>query len=126
MKNPNNYTSLDDLEFDTQITLRQAYMIMYQFLNTVYDIEDFPTKALLSEISLSSDNTSSDPAILSDFLEAHQAVVNDPSPIDRLYSKTDKAKTEAMGRKILDALSKILGVEEDDEDEEKNKDKFYE
>jgi len=118
MDNPNNYTSLDDPKFDVQITLRQAYMIMSQFLRTVYNIEDFPTQSLLGEISLSRDNTSSDPAILDDFLEAHQAVVNDPSPIDRLYRKTDKAKTEAVGRKLLDIVGKMLGVEEDDKDKD--------
>lgn len=118
MSNPNNYTSLDDSKFDVQISLRQAYMVMHQFLRTVYNIEDFPTKGLLSEISLVEGNTSFDPAILSDFFEAYQEVINDPSPIDKVYQKTDKAKTEAMGRKILDALGKVLGVEEDDQDKD--------
>lgn len=122
MNNQKDYVSLDDPEFDVQITLRQAYMIMHQFLHAVYDIDDFPTQAMFPEIALGSDHTSFDRAILGDFLEAYQAVINDPSPIEKLYMQTDKAKTEAMGRKILAALSKVLGVEEDD-DEDKGEEK---
>jgi hypothetical protein len=90
LKNPNNYTSLDDSEFDQVITLRQSYLIMFKFLKDVYDIEDFVVGSVLGDLQLLDDNISLDPAILSDFLKASQNVVNDPSIIESL--KFNKSK----------------------------------
>jgi len=112
MDNQKDYVSLDDPEFDVQITLRQAYMIMHQFLHAVYDLDDFPIKAMFPEIALGSDHTSFDRAILGDFLKACHDVINDPSPIEKLYMKSTKPY------RVLDALRKVLGVEEDDEDKD--------
>ena len=87
MKNPNNYTSLDNTEFDKPITLRQAYLIMFKFLKDVYNIEDFVVGNVLGELQLLDDNISFDPAILDDFLKAYQDVINDPSIIESIKFK---------------------------------------
>jgi hypothetical protein len=91
MKNPNNYTSLDNSEFDQVITLRQAYLAMFKFLKDIYDIEDFTVSSVLSELQLLDDNVSIDPAILDDFLKASQDVLNNPSIIESLKFNKNKS-----------------------------------
>ena len=93
MQNPNNYTSLDDTEFDQSITLRQAYLIMFKFLKDVYNIKDFVIGSVLGELQLLDDNVSIDPAILDDFVKAYHDVINDSSFIEslKLNRKNDKS-----------------------------------
>jgi hypothetical protein len=93
MKNPNNYISLDDSQFDQPITLRQAYLIMFKFLKDGYNIEDFVVGSVLGELQLLDDNVTLDPAILGDFLKAYQDVISDPSIIESMKFKRKDNKS---------------------------------
>ncbi len=92
MKNLNNYTSLDNPEFDQTITLRQAYLIMFKFMKDVYDIEDFVVGSVLGDLQLLDDNVSVDPAILEDFLKSYQDVINNPTIIESIRLNKNKNK----------------------------------
>jgi hypothetical protein len=64
------YLRLND--FDTQISLRDAYEIMLRFVTAYHNRGESPTGDLLADTMILTDGCSCDPAQLYDFLDAYK------------------------------------------------------
>ena len=68
-------TQLSDPIFDTQITLRQSFLVLVRFLEQFNSRGPQGTDSLLSWLTVETDGGSFDPAQLDDFLESAQSVI---------------------------------------------------
>ncbi len=77
------YKSLDAPEFNRQVTLRAAYLIMRQFLNDYLARGDTPVSDFVHSYSaLMRNGETSDPAAIDDFLAAARSVLESPDETD--------------------------------------------
>ncbi|MEM1116683.1 MAG: hypothetical protein AAF845_03720 [Bacteroidota bacterium] len=71
------YTNLNDAEFDRQLTLREAYRVMAQYVSDHFERGELTTGDLLAHLSLLESGGSFDPATLDDFLNAAKKVLDE-------------------------------------------------
>lgn len=74
MPMPDYVTSIDDARFDQNLSLRDAYRTMYEFLAAYHDRGETQTGELLAFVFLHPDGGSGDPAHLQDFVDAFDRV----------------------------------------------------
>jgi len=72
------YTSINDPQFSTVVSLRDAYRICYQFIADYHSRGDVPVVDLLAYSGVAPDGHTSDPAAADDFLVAARKVLADP------------------------------------------------
>jgi hypothetical protein len=68
-------TRLSDRDFDTQITLREAFHVLVAFLEQYNARGPRETDILQSDLTLEANGSTSDPAQLDDFLGSAKSVV---------------------------------------------------
>lgn len=71
------YTNLNDADFDRQLSLRQAYRVMAQYVSDHFERGELTTGDLLAHLALLESGGSFDPATLDDFLIAARKVLDD-------------------------------------------------
>ena len=72
-----DYTNLNDDEFDRQLSLREAYFVMAQYVADHFGRGELMTGDLLAHLALMEDGGSFDPATLDDFLIAARKVLDE-------------------------------------------------
>lgn len=72
-----NLKSLNDPEFSHQVTLREAYLIMHQFVSDFYALGDVPVVDLMTYSGVLPSGETADPAAIYDFLDAAKKVLGE-------------------------------------------------
>ena len=72
-----DYKTLRDADFDRQLTLREAYHVMVQYVTDHFERGELTTGDLLTHLALIEGGGSLDPATLYDFLIAAEKVLDD-------------------------------------------------
>ena len=76
------YSNLKDADFDRQLTLREAYHVMVQYVSDHFERGELTTGDLLAHLALMEDGGSFDPATLDDFKIAARKVLDEgKSPV---------------------------------------------
>jgi hypothetical protein len=71
------YLKISDPVFDQQVTLRQAYDILYRFLVAYHGRGESSTVALLTDVGIAGNGTSGDPSQIYDFVRLAEQVLNE-------------------------------------------------
>ena len=71
-------TKITDPAFDTQLSLRQSFQVLFAFLEQFNSRGAQPTDDLESWLNIEDDGETSDPAQLDDFLQCARAVLRQP------------------------------------------------